>query len=84
MNYAEILANRIAKVNPEISISGEAEELLDLAWEIMIDEVGVKVAQSYFRNPDFAGDLIDAYQEAASWFTDAEADKMAEYYFENI
>ena len=61
MNYAEQLAQTLFSTNQDMDTSGEAIEFLDTAFDIAITELGIKRARAFFHGPDFAGDLLGAY-----------------------
>lgn len=60
--YAEQLADRIFKEAPELDATGKADEVLDYAFDLVVQELGRKKAHSLFAyDEDFDSDLVSAY-----------------------
>ncbi len=64
MYYSEELARKVFALNPNLSASGRADELLDAAWPIAVQDLGKKSAESKFAyDEDFPSDFVSAYAE---------------------
>lgn len=62
MRYYEKLATKLFKTNPVFDYSGEANELLDAAFELAKETLGEVKAMYYFRyDEDFSSDVVTAY-----------------------
>lgn len=63
-NYAEELAHQIFKVAPELDATGAADEVLDYAFDLAVNDLGRKRAHSLFAyDEDFDSDLVSAYAD---------------------
>jgi len=61
-NYAEELAYQIFKVAPGLDTTGAADEVLDYAFDLAVNDLGRKRAHSLFAyDEDFDSDLVNAY-----------------------
>jgi len=61
-NYAEELAYQIFKVAPELDTTGAADEVLDYAFDLAVNDLGRKRAHALFSyDEDFDSDLVNAY-----------------------
>ena len=61
-NYAEELAYQIFKAAPDLDATGAADEVLDYAFDLAVNDLGRKRAHSLFAyDEDFDGDLVTAY-----------------------
>jgi hypothetical protein len=62
-NYAERLAQRVYDENPELDTSGMADELLDVAFPFMVQDLGSRKRANYMLNydEDFPSDFVSAY-----------------------
>jgi len=63
-NYAEELAYQIFKVAPDLDATGVADEVLDYAFDLAVDDLGHRRAHSLFAyDQDFDSDLVSAYAD---------------------
>jgi len=61
-NYAEELAYQIFKAAPDLDATGAADEVLDYAFDLAVNDLGRKRAHSLFAyDEDFDSDLVSAY-----------------------
>jgi len=61
-NYAEELAYQIFKAAPNLDTTGAADEVLDYAFDLAVNDLGRKRAHSLFAyDEDFDSDLVTAY-----------------------
>ena len=61
-NYAEELAYQIFKVAPELDTTGAADEVLDYAYDLVVNDFGKTKANALFAyDEDFDSDLVNAY-----------------------
>jgi hypothetical protein len=64
-DYVYALASRVFKMNPNLSAKGRGDEVVDAAYEIMVNDLGKKRASYILRyDPDFTGELLDTYSRA--------------------
>lgn len=62
MYYYEKLATKLFENNPELDYSGEANEVLNAAYDLAKVNLGEVKAMYYFRyDEDFTNDLVSAY-----------------------
>lgn len=62
MYYYEKLATKLFEMNPNLDSSGLADEVLDAAWPIVVEECGKKSARYMFNyDEDFPSDVVSAY-----------------------
>lgn len=60
--YADQLAQQVFDQYPNLSSKGSADELLDAAWKIAAQDVGVKQARYMFNyDEDFPSDFVSSY-----------------------
>jgi hypothetical protein len=61
-NYAEELAYQIFKAAPDLDTTGAADEVLDYAYDLVVNDFGKTKANALFAyDEDFDGDLVNAY-----------------------
>jgi len=61
-NYAEELAYQIFKAAPNLDTTGAADEVLDYAFDLAVNDLGRRRAHSLFAyDEDFDSDLVNAY-----------------------
>lgn len=74
--YAEQLAQKVFDQNPNLSTSGRADELLNVAFPIMVQDLGSRKRANYYLNydEDFPSDFVSAY----GWLQDGIAEGVAE------
>jgi hypothetical protein len=61
-DYVYALASRVFKMNPNLSAKGRGDEVVDAAYEFMVNDLGKKRASYILRHDeDFVGDLLDTY-----------------------
>lgn len=64
MFYCEKLATKLFEINPELNFTGRAEEVLNAAWPIAVEELGKKRATYMFNyDEDFTCELVSAYAD---------------------
>jgi hypothetical protein len=62
MYYYEKLATKLFEMNPELNFTGKADEVLDAAWPLVVEDCGKKAARYMFNyDEDFPSDLVSAY-----------------------
>lgn len=62
MYYYEKLATKLFEKNPELNYTGMADEVLDAAWPLVVEDCGKKAARYMFNyDEDFPSDLVSAY-----------------------
>ena len=62
LNYAEELAYQIFKAAPDLDATGAADEVLDYAFDLAVNDFGKTKARALFAyDEDFDGDLVSAY-----------------------
>lgn len=60
--YAEQLAQELYTQNPNLDLTGRAEEFFKAAWPLAVRDLGATRARWEFAyDEDFAGDLTTAY-----------------------
>jgi hypothetical protein len=61
-NYAEELAYQIFKAAPNLDTTGAADEVLDYAYDLVVNDFGKSKANALFAyDEDFDSDLVNAY-----------------------
>jgi len=61
-NYAEELAYQIFKAAPNLDTTGAADEVLDYAYDLVVNDFGKTKANALFAyDEDFDSDLVNAY-----------------------
>ena len=64
MIYAERLAQRLFELDPAIDATGPAGAVLDAAWPLAVQDLGVKSAQwSFWYDEDFPSEVVTVYAE---------------------
>lgn len=62
MYYCEELATKLFEMNPNLDFSGPADEVLNAAWTIVVEDCGKKSARYMFNyDEDFPSDVVSAY-----------------------
>ena len=60
--WSEQLAKKVFDINPNLSTSGRAEELIGLGMKVSSEEIGRKETSSWFNyDEDFSSDFVSAY-----------------------
>lgn len=59
--YSEQLAQKVFDQNPNLDTSGRADAYFDVAWPIMVADLGKKRAQYEINSEDFPMDTVSAY-----------------------
>jgi len=64
MIYTERLAQRLFDIDPTLDATGAAGAVLDRAWPLAVQDLGVKSAQwSFWYDEDFPSEVVTAYAE---------------------